>query len=197
MTDTQNKATAELRATLLDIAAEHRDSDKRGLSFSAAMVADACEAAAYALSGTGATKASPDESGQLVPMLLPENWVCVPALAPDAMVHTLTGYSLESLSNRRDETVIRERAVKRWSDLLAAAGGIPIGKPSPYYAVVASCGQGVIFSNLQDARWTLTGEGTGSDGFGVPTIGDAFRESYSTGLTMVRLLHVGQKGGAA
>lgn len=128
---------------------------------------------------------------------LPLGWMCVPALAPDAMVRELTGYGLDALANQRDAAVLRDRAQVRWAQLLTAAGGIPIGAPAPYYAVMAPCGQGVLFSNLLDARWTLTGKGTGSDGFGVPTIGDAFRESYSTGLTMVQLLHVGQKGGAA
>lgn len=47
-----------------------------------------------------------------------------------------------------------------------------------FWAVIAPCGEGVFFSNEADARWTHTGHGSGSDGFGVPTIGEAFRESY-------------------
>ena len=47
-----------------------------------------------------------------------------------------------------------------------------------YFAVLAPCGQGVVFDNEVDARWTVTGRGAGSDGFGVPTIGDDFRRAY-------------------
>lgn len=46
------------------------------------------------------------------------------------------------------------------------------------FAVLAPCGEGVAFKNEADARWTATGRGAGSDGFGVPTIGDAFRDTY-------------------
>lgn len=46
------------------------------------------------------------------------------------------------------------------------------------WAVMAECGQGVIFDHEQDARWTLTGRGAGQDGFGVPTIGEELRDSY-------------------
>ena len=46
------------------------------------------------------------------------------------------------------------------------------------FAVLAPCGQGVVFGNEVDARWTATGRGVGSDGFGVPTIGDDFRRTY-------------------
>ena len=57
------------------------------------------------------------------------------------------------------------------------------------FAVMAECGQGVIFGSQMDATWTLTGEGTGSDGFGVPTIGERFREAYhDQQLTAYRVL---------
>lgn len=46
------------------------------------------------------------------------------------------------------------------------------------FAVLAPCGEGVVFNKEADARWTATGRGTGSDGFGVPTIGDDFRDTY-------------------
>ena len=62
---------------------------------------------------------------------------------------------------------------------------------APLFAVMAECGQGVIFDDQMDATWTLTGEGTGSDGFGVPTIGEAFREAYhDQQLTAYRVLLV-------
>lgn len=47
-----------------------------------------------------------------------------------------------------------------------------------HFAALASCGEGVLFANEVDARWSATGRGAGSDGFGVPTIGDAFRDTY-------------------
>lgn len=70
-----------------------------------------------------------------------------------------------------------------------------------FWAVIAPCGEGVFFRNEADARWTLTGHGSGSDGFGVPTIGEAFRESYEDyELELVRV-HIAaqstQQGGAA
>ena len=58
-------------------------------------------------------------------------------------------------------------------DLLNGASG-----NKPLFAVLAPCGQGVVLTNETDARWTTTGRGTGSDGFGVPTIGDDFRRTY-------------------
>lgn len=58
-------------------------------------------------------------------------------------------------------------------DVLNGASG-----NKPLFAVLAPCGQGVVFGNEVDARWTATGCGAGSDGFGVPTIGDDFRETY-------------------
>ncbi|WOI47006.1 hypothetical protein [Acidovorax sp. BLS4] len=64
------------------------------------------------------------------------------------------------------------------------------GEPAArqYWAVFAPCGQGVIFTNAADARWTHTGIGTGSDGFGVPRIGFDFREAYGTDpLTLERV----------
>lgn len=63
-----------------------------------------------------------------------------------------------------------------------------------FHAVIAPCGEGVLFSKRADARWTLTGQGVGSDGFGVPTIADAFRESYgdsSLELVQVRVVEGG------
>ena len=43
------------------------------------------------------------------------------------------------------------------------------------FAVLAPCGEGVVFDNEVDARWTATGRG---GGFGVPTVGDCFRDTY-------------------
>ena len=52
---------------------------------------------------------------------------------------------------------------------------------------MAECGEGVIFRNEADAAWTLTGEGAG--GFGVPSIGEAFRDCYEDEkLTAYRVL---------
>lgn len=65
------------------------------------------------------------------------------------------------------------------------------------WAVMAPCGQGVLFDNKMDARWTLTGKGTGADGFGYPTIGEAFRECYAPALTLHRVVLMAQEGGAA
>ncbi|TYK74322.1 hypothetical protein FSY45_19350 [Comamonas sp. Z1] len=57
-----------------------------------------------------------------------------------------------------------------------------------FWGVIAPCGEGVFFKNEADARWTQTGHGSGSDGFGVPTIGEAFRESYEDdALDLVRI----------
>ena len=57
-----------------------------------------------------------------------------------------------------------------------------------FWGVIAPCGEGVFFKNEADARWTQTGDGSGSDGFGVPTIGEAFRESYEDdALDLVRV----------
>lgn len=140
-------AAEELRATLLDIAAEQRDEDKRGLSFSASMVADACEKAAYALSGAPAAQHATDQSAQKVHVYMPDGWMCVPPVPPDSMAVALTGYTLASQSNRRDTEVIRERAAQRWSDLLNAAGAIPVSRanelkvPFPNAPVLGGYGQ--------------------------------------------------------
>lgn len=53
-----------------------------------------------------------------------------------------------------------------------------MSKEKQFFAVLTHCGQGVVFDNEIDARWTATGRGAGSDGFGVPTIGDDFRDTY-------------------
>lgn len=65
------------------------------------------------------------------------------------------------------------------------------------WAVIATCGQGVLFPSLLDARWTLTGEGAGADGFGYPSIGEAFRECYPLGLKLYRVQLTRMEGGAA
>lgn len=57
-----------------------------------------------------------------------------------------------------------------------------------FWAVIAPCGEGVLFLNEADARWTQTGEGVGSDGFGVPTLGESFRECYED--EQLELVHV-------
>lgn len=58
-----------------------------------------------------------------------------------------------------------------------------------FWAVLAPCGEGVLFRKEADARWTQTGEGVGSDGFGVPSIGESFRDAYEDEkLEMVRVL---------
>lgn len=66
--------------------------------------------------------------------------------------------------------------------------------PGGFWAVVAPCGEGVVFRNSVDARWALTGTGTGSDGLGHPTIAEHFRDCYGgEALALLRLWH----GGAA
>ena len=81
------------------------------------------------------------------------------------------------------------------------AWGAANGNPNdgqPYrWAVMAPCGEGVVFSSLLDAKWTLTGQGFGADGLGHPTIGVAFRECYPLGLTLHRVQLPLAKGGAA
>lgn len=47
-----------------------------------------------------------------------------------------------------------------------------------YWAVLSPSGQGAIFDDEDDARWTHTGEGHGSGGVGFPTIGGNFRDCY-------------------
>lgn len=78
-----------------------------------------------------------------------------------------------------------------------ATNGNPSDGQPRYWAVLAPCGEGVLFSSLLDARWTLTGEGTGADGVGRPTIGEAFRECYASGLTLHRVQLSMAKVGAA
>lgn len=68
------------------------------------------------------------EHGELVHAQMPKGWLCVPPVPPDSMARALTGYTLDCASNRRDTEVIRERAAQRWSDLLAAAGAIPVSR---------------------------------------------------------------------
>lgn len=85
--------------------------------------------------------------------------------------------------------------------MLAAAPQALAPAPAPahreFYAVIATgARQGVMFDHPADARWTHTGEGAGSDGFGVPTIGEGFRESYGdAALELVKVRVV--EGGAA
>ena len=75
------------------------------------------------------------------------------------------------LRNERDNT----RASQ--AELAAIrAGGEPAAPQ--FWAVIAECGEGVLFSDQRDAVWTHTGRGTGSDGFGTPTIGETFRDAY-------------------
>lgn len=66
-----------------------------------------------------------------------------------------------------------------------------------FHAVIATrAKQGVLFDHIADAQWTHTGEGTGSDGFGVPTVGEEFRDCYADEpleLVLVRVV----EGGAA
>ena len=59
----------------------------------------------------------------------------------------------------------------------ATAPGAP-QQEATHWLVTAPCGEGVVFDNERDAQWTLTGKGAGSDGFGTPTIGEAFRDAY-------------------
>lgn len=59
-----------------------------------------------------------------------------------------------------------------------------------FWGVIAPCGEGVFFNNEADARWTQTGHGSGSDGFGVPTIGEAFRESYEDDALYLVRVHI-------
>ena len=66
-----------------------------------------------------------------------------------------------------------------------------------FWGVIAPCGEGVLFRKEADARWTQTGEGAGSDGFGVPTIGESFRECYEDKeLELVRVHIAAAKEGA-
>lgn len=87
------------------------------------------------------------------------------------------------------ESAARKAKTKLTSDLQAFLAGqaapapvlaAPTTADAPkLWAVIAKCGEGVIFDNEQDALWTLTGEGTGQDGFGVPCIGEEFRDLYA------------------
>jgi hypothetical protein len=80
-----------------------------------------------------------------------------------------------------------------------AAQAAPAANDAPeLWAVMAECGQGVIFDDKEDARWTLTGEGTGSDGIGVPTIGFEFRDRYEDQELTLHRVHLEpvREGGA-
>ncbi|MBV7454332.1 hypothetical protein KW843_07605 [Acidovorax sp. sif1233] len=63
--------------------------------------------------------------------------------------------------------------------------------PGDFWAVVAPCGEGVVFRNPIDARWALTGTGTGSDGFGHPTIAEHFRDCYGGECLVLLSLRLG------
>ena len=84
---------------------------------------------------------------------------------------------------------------------LAAPAAPAVDAPTEreFWAVIAPCGHGVIFEHEKDAQWTLTGEGTGADGFGVPTIGDSFRDCYGDDeieLVRIRVAAQAKEGGA-
>lgn len=92
----------------------------------------------------------------------------------------------------------------QWHELRAEMGKLirkayaaPTTQPahSTYWAAIAPCGEGVLFTKKQDACWTITGKGAGSDGFGHPVIGEEFRKCYSSGLKLHQVQIVGEEGG--
>lgn len=91
---------------------------------------------------------------------------------------------------------LRERVMK---SAAPAAPAVDAPTEREFWAVIAPCGHGVIFEHEKDAQWTLTGEGTGADGFGVPTIGDSFRDCYGDDeieLVRIRVAAQAKEGGA-
>ena len=116
-----------------------------------------------------------------------------------ALLLPFTTAQRERLFNNRPANVGKGLALADWHRLVQfiEAAQQPCPSPVQAWAVVAPCGDGVLFSSLLDARWTLTGEGAGADGFGHPTIGEAFRECYPLGLKLYRVQLSMAKGGAA
>ncbi|AFU45685.1 hypothetical protein C380_09925 [Acidovorax sp. KKS102] len=116
-----------------------------------------------------------------------------------ALLLPFTTAQRERLFNNRPPNVGKGLALADWHRLVQfiEAAQQPCPSPVQAWAVVAPCGDGVLFSSLLDARWTLTGEGAGADGVGHPTIGEAFRECYAPALTLHRVQMTAQKGGVA
>ena len=59
----------------------------------------------------------------------------------------------------------------------AAPVAAPVVAEPTHWLVLAPCGEGVVFDNKADAKWTQTGRGDHSH-TGTPVIGAAFRDSY-------------------
>lgn len=100
-----------------------------------------------------------------------------------------TSAQRERLYRNRPANVGKGLSLADWHRVVQfiEAAQVPLVPPRQFFAVIAPCGEGVLFDRLEDARWTLTGKGTGSDGIGHPTIGEAFRECYPLGLTLLQV----------
>lgn len=63
----------------------------------------------------------------------------------------------------------------------SAAPAEPANEKKLYIVMNEQGSEGVVFDDKRDAAWTQTGTGSGSSGFGVPCIGEEFRDSYGDG----------------
>lgn len=84
----------------------------------------------------------------------------------------------------------------------ASGGEAPAeGEAREFFAVLAPCGEGVLFPDSRDARRAATGRGRGSHAFGHSTLGEEFREIYRgeklEQVTVRVMAAKSQKGGAA